>query len=232
MTVTRLWVDVVDGRHRVRMRHGLLRAQQLHGPPDLAHVALVGQTALLLGGDSVEVEIEIGPFARLQLREVAGTVAYDGRGLPARWTTRIRVAAGAHLHWAGEPFVVCDGAAVERATTIELSDSASAWVRETLVFGRSGESGGRLRSRTDVRRAGRPLLTEDLSVDPASRGAPGMLGGNRVLDTICALGLPTAAPAPAGAVRFHLVEPDSSITRYLGQQASDSPLHGERGMLA
>src|SRR3954468_20604168 len=101
MSATRLVVDVVDGRHRVWMRHGLLRAQRLHGPPDRARVALVGQTALLLGGDEVELEITIGEEATLELSEVAGTVAYDGRGRPATWVTTITLDRGAQLVWAG-----------------------------------------------------------------------------------------------------------------------------------
>ena len=53
MTTTRLSVEVRDGRHQVRSTAGLLRAQRLHASPDRARVALVGQTALLLGGDEV-----------------------------------------------------------------------------------------------------------------------------------------------------------------------------------
>ena len=37
-------------------------------------------TALLLGGDAVELVVEVGPGAVLDLFDVAGTVAYHGRG--------------------------------------------------------------------------------------------------------------------------------------------------------
>ena len=68
------------------MRDGLLRAQRLHGPAGpVPGSALVGQTALLLGGDAVELDVRVGPGARLELCDVAGTVAYDGRGRSARW---------------------------------------------------------------------------------------------------------------------------------------------------
>ncbi len=223
MNATRLVVDVVDGRHRVRMRHGLLRAQRLHGPPDRARVALVGQTALLLGGDEVEIRIDVGPDAVLELSEVAGTVAYDGRGRSASWTTRITVDHGAQLVWAGEPLVVADGADVTRCTSIDLSDGARATLRETVVLGRSGELGGTLRSRVRVQRGDRLVLLEDLLLDPGDRHGPGLLGGHRVVDSLLVLG---ARPPDVGdgAVRFELVEPDCTLTRYLGSELAESPL--------
>ena len=223
MSATRLVVDVVDGRHRVWMRHGLLRAQRLHGPPDRARVALVGQTALLLGGDEVELQIEVGAGAVLELSEVAGTVAYDGRGRPAVWATSITLGRGAQLTWAGEPLVVADGADVTRCTSIGLADGASATLRETVVLGRSGEVGGALRSRVRVHREGRPILFEDLQLDPRDRFGPGLLGRHRVVDSLLALG---AEPPDIGdgAVRFELVEPCSTLTRYLGSDLAESPL--------
>jgi urease accessory protein len=223
MNATGLVVDVIDGRHRVRMRNGLLRAQRLHGPPDRARVALVGQTALLLGGDEVDLQIDVGQDAVLELSEVAGTVAYDGRGRPAAWTTRISLGCGARLSWAGEPLVIADGADVDRRTSIDLADGASAILRETIVLGRSGEVGGALRSRMRVDRHGRPILIEDLLLDPRDRFGPGLLGRHRVIDSLLVLG---AVPAEigAGAVRFELAEPDSTLTRYLGSDLAESPL--------
>jgi len=205
------------------MRHGLLRAQRLHGPPDRARVALVGQTALLLGGDEVELRIEVGHGAVLELSEVAGTVAYDGRGHPATWTTSITLDSGARLNWAGEPLVVADGADVTRRTSIDLAEDASATLRETIVLGRSSEVGGALLSRMRVQREGRPILIEDLLLDPRGRFGPGLLGRHRVIDSLLVFG---AAPPDvgAGAVRFELAEPDSTLTRYLGSDLAESPL--------
>ncbi|HET9648616.1 MAG TPA: urease accessory protein UreD [Microlunatus sp.] len=230
MVVTSLDVELAGGRHRVRMRHGPVRAQPLHGPGDRARIALVGQTALLLGGDRVELDIRVGPGARLELTEVAGTVAYDGRGHAASWCTRIRLATGAELVWAGEPFVISDGADVTRETRIEAAGGATAALRETLVLGRSGEAGGRLRSRTAVFRDERPVLLEDLLLDPVDRRGPGLLGSARVLDSLLELGLdhpgdPDDRPAaPSGTARFRLAEPGARLTRYLGAEAAASPL--------
>ena len=227
MSATRLVVDVVDGRHRVWMRHGLLRAQRLHGPPDRARVALVGQTALLLGGDEVELRIDLGPGAVLELSEVAATVAYDGRGRPASWITSINQQVGAQLSWAGEPLVVADGADVTRSTMIELAEGASATLRETVVLGRAGEVGGALRSRVRARCEGRPVLFEDLVLDPRDRFGPGLLGGHRVIDSVLSLGPAIGDAGSAtgpGVARFELAEGNGRLTRFLGRELADSPL--------
>jgi urease accessory protein len=223
MSATVLDVGVVDGRHRVRMRHGLLLAQRLHGQPDRARVALVGQTALLLGGDEVELQIVVGAGAVLELSEVAGTVAYDGRGRPATWATSITLDRGAQLTWVGEPLVIADGADVIRRTIIDLADGASAALRETIVLGRSGEVGGVLRSGMHVHREGRPILLEDLVLDPRDRFGPGLLGRHRVVDSLLAIGTPPPEVGD-GALRFELVEPGSTLTRYLGSDLAQSPL--------
>ena len=233
MATTTIAVDLVDGRHRVRTRYGQLRAQRLHGPPQLARVALVGQTALLLGGDEVELEVSLGPGTTLELTEVAGTIAYHGRGRPARWTTRIAIAADARLIWAGEPFVVADGAEVTRTTSVDLAETATAVIRETVVLGRSREQGGRLRSRTAVRRDGRPVMIEDLVLDPADREAPGLLGDARVIDSLLRLGGPAERdPASPGTVRCALAEPGCTLTRFLGREVAASPLGAPRARAA
>ncbi len=208
MPPTRIAVEVRAGRHVHWHTAGLLRVLQLPGPPGGCRLALVATTALLLGGDAVEIEVELGPGASVQLSEVAGTVAYHGRGSPASWHTRIRLADGAVLDWRGEPLVVADGAEVTRGLQLDLAHGARARVRETVVLGRDGERGGRLRSRSTVRRAGRELLVEDLDLDPglrratrSARGQPGARqrarpGGRR-------RGGAGRRALPAGGVRQH-----------------------------
>ena len=167
----------------MRTTAGLLRAQRLHGSTDRARVALVGQTALLLGGDQVGVEVEVGPGAVLELTDIAATVAYHGRGRSAHWQTTVRLGLGARLSYAGAPLVVSDGADVTRSLTVDLAEGASAWLRETVVLGRAGEVGGRLDTSTVLRRSGEEFCRERLILDPRTRGRPGMLAGVRVLDS-------------------------------------------------
>jgi urease accessory protein len=214
------------GRLRTRLRSGLLRPQQLHGPDDRCRIGLLATNALLLGGDAVELDVEVGAGATLELSDIAGTVAYDGRGVPASWTVRVRVDEGGRLRWAGEPFVVADGAEVTRSLLLELADGAQALVRETVVLGRSGQVGGVLRNRTDIHRAGRPVLAEDTRLDPAGhRRLPGMLGELRVVDTLLALGFTPSPASSPGLTTFRLAEPTCSMLRHLGRDPARSPLH-------
>ena len=247
MTTTRLSVELREGRHQVRSSAGLLRAQRLHGPTDRARVALVGQTALLLGGDQVALDIEVGPGAVLELSDIAGTVAYHGRGRAASWRTSIRLGLGARCSYAGEPLILSDGSDVTRTLTVDLAEGATARLRETLVFGRAGEVGGRLDATTVLRREGEEFCRERLVLDAEERARPGLLAGVRVVDSVLTLGGPpvewapdrwgsTPAPtadrssrsAPSDPVTYQLLEPGSTLTRYLGTSLANSPL-GARG---
>lgn len=219
-----------NGRLRTRLQSGLLRPQLLHGPADRCRVGLLAATALLLGGDAVELDVEVGAGVSLELVDVAGTVAYHGRGDSASWRVRVRVADGGRLRWSGAPFVVTDGADVTRSLVLEVADGGRALVRETVVLGRSGQRGGVLRNRTDVSRSGRPVLVEDTVLDPAGhRRLPGMLGDLRVLDSVLAVGeeLPLPPPPSDGARLsvFALPEPHCFLGRALVDELAASPVH-------
>ncbi len=200
--------------------------QQVRSPDGWCKLGLIAGTALLLGGDQVELDVHLGPGARLWLFEVAGTVAYDGRGQCAGWRMNVTVAAGAQLIMAGEPFVVSAGADVQRTLSLDVAGEASALVRETVVLGRAGEVGGQLVNRTSISRDGIDVLVEDQRLDPELRRLPGVLGHERVLDTITSIGadLPAGTSArPAGT--FALPDDAGTVRRWIGRELADSPQH-------
>ncbi|GAB94573.1 urease accessory protein [Kineosphaera limosa] len=242
------------GRAWVDTRSGLLVPRIVPGDPPSgdttcsAHVVLVAAGALLLAGDDLALEVEVEAGVRLRLTEVAATVAYDGRGERASWRARLRVAAGAELVWDGAPFVVSDGADVDRALHADVAAGGRLTLRDTLVLGRYGERGGALRSRTRLSYGGAPVLAEDLDLAerPAepddlgpSAGAranpgdlPGILRGVRVIDQRVTLGPavdPVAPPSAAatGALSTPLLVPGGQghLTRWLGAQAHESGLN-------
>lgn len=195
-------VDPRGVRSRVRLRsgdsnassgpsgpdgRGHLSARILTFGPASARVALVAEGALLLADDLIEVDVSVGPDAALELIEPSGTVAYDMRGGSAQWRVRVHLAERARLRWHGRPFVVAQGADVDREVQIDLAAGATAMLRETLVLGRSGEQGGSLTQRTRVSHGGRPLLVEDLVLG-VNRPRTGLLGPWRVVDTVSVLG--------------------------------------------
>lgn len=191
----RVAVERADGQTRIRQLAAsrFLRPRVL-GSRDGSHhafpkVALVAACASLLADDDLRLEIEVGPGASLELVEPSGTVVYAARGGRACWTASVRIADGGRLVWAAAPFVVAQGAAVHRHTGVELEQGAAALLRETLVFGRSGECGGALRSVWRATLDDRPLQVEDLDLsDPSLRSSPAVLGGGRVLGTVTLLG--------------------------------------------
>ncbi len=220
MSLTRITVD----GDRVGLRHGQLRAQRLGDRDGWVRIGLLATTALLLGGDEVEIEVSVGEGMRLDLFDIAGTVAYNGRGRPAAWHVRIELADGAKLRYRGEPFVMADGADVRRTLRVELAGTAGLGLRETLILGRAGELGGRLRSETRLRIADLDVWVEDQLLDPdGDRRRPGMLGDRRVLDSMIMVGTETVA-APRGAVGYALVDGRGSIVRYLGTELAASPV--------
>lgn len=192
---TTLAVTPTDGRVHVRISTPgdpaapCLRPMLLDSGARHARVALVPDGALLLAGDAVRLDIEVGQGIRLELVEPAGTVAFDMRGGDASWDVRLRLARDATVVWAGEPFVVASGARVRRSTTVDMEPGARLLVRETIVMGRHGERGGHLEQVWSAHGLGGvPLLVEETILDDRS-DRPGILGGHRALGTVVGLGV-------------------------------------------
>ena len=187
-----------------------------------AKVSLMPEGALLLSGDAIAIDVFVGAGARLELVEPGGTVAYAMDGGCASWDVTIELAPAATLVWAGEPFVVAEGASVRRSTTIRLGTSAALAWRETLVLGRHGERPGSLHQTLDVTGHGDvPVLREQLDLGPDS--SPLLVGGARAIGSVLVLGhrLPADAGEPPGA-RFEL-EAEGTILRQLAAAAHLAP---------
>ncbi|TGB14216.1 urease accessory protein UreD [Streptomyces sp. MZ04] len=144
-----------------------------------AHVTLVGAMSAPLGGDRLTVEAAAHAGARLRVGSAAATLALPGQSKePARYDVRITVGDDAELSWLPEQLISVRDSELCVTTRAELAASASLVLREEQVLGRTGEDPGRLTSRLTVRRAGRPLLDQELSCGP---GAPGGWDGPAVL---------------------------------------------------
>jgi len=223
--VTRIGVRAAPGRARLALTSGPVSPRVLRTTGAGARIALVATTALLLSGDHVLIDIDVGDGAWLEIVEIAGTVAYDAAGEASSWTVRAHVGDGGALIFSGLPFIVSDGANTLRRTSIDLGADAVGYLRETLVLGRAGEIGGAVRSSLSVSKDGSQLLVEDLDLrDVQTRRLPGVLGDARVLDTVGIFGLRApAAPALPPGHRFELDGP-GTIARSLTARADQSPL--------
>lgn len=213
-TPTRIEVD----HGRCVLGQGPIAARRLRSDDGVVRIALVATQALLLAGDRVRIEVTV-TGSDVELVEVGGTVAYDMRGGSARWEVVVRLHDGAHLTWLGQPFVVAAGADVHRCTEVDLAPGTTVTLRESLVLGRTGETGGRLTTATRVRAGGAPLLAEDLDLAPASRVGHAVLGTARCLDSLTTLGH-RLADGPS-VLQLAGV---GSIARWLGDDQHRSPL--------
>lgn len=218
MTPTRIAVIAGDPRARVDLAVGALAPRLISRDGMRAHVALAAAGMLLLGGDRVHVEIDVGPGCLLEVQDVGGTIAYRADGGRSSWSMEAVIRPGGVLLWHGLPFVVTDGADVERRSSFRLDAGASAVIRETLVLGRHGEHGGRLDSSFSSADPQGALLVEHLALDGAAP-EPGVLGAHRVLDSVIALGIvPPTAPGDL------VLEAGGAIARHLGAETHTSRL--------
>jgi urease accessory protein len=180
-----------------------------------ATVALTAAQMLLLDGDSVHIDIEVGAGCTLEVEDIGGTVAYPGT---SSWNVRASVGAGGCLLWKGLPFVVTDEGRSLRTTDLTLGEGAQALIRETLVLGRHGETGGAIVSRFTATDRDGPLLVEHLEADGAHPG-PGILGSHRVIDSVLALGF-----RPSAESGDLVMEQPGAVSRFLGPATHLSPL--------
>lgn len=187
---TRIEVELRNGHARMKtLAHGgLVAARPLRTKGAHVRIALVGIRMALLGGDELNLEITVGAGVTLEIVETTGLVGYDARGESARWHADITVGESARFIWRGAPFVAAQGSNVHRFTEVSLASGAAALVEETLVLGRSGETGVRLHNRADVAVNGEPLLSEELVLDDVTRRLPGMVFPAKAMTTLTAAG--------------------------------------------
>ena len=190
----------------------VVRPVLLHSGASSASLCLVPEGALLLAGDSIRLEVDVGPGCAVEIREPAGSVAYDMRGASARWDVHLRIGAGASLVWHGEPFVVAQGARVLRTLTGSLGSGARLMLRETLVLGRTGETAGGVQTHTHLADGTRPVLVEHLTLGSGGQ-FPAALGSHRVLDSVISL-RPRPVAIESAAPRYNL-ESGGSLWRVL-----------------
>lgn len=218
MTSTRIGVTRADQRAQVEVVVGALAPRIVDRGPASARVAIAAAGMLLLAGDHVQINVRVGDGCLLEIDDVGGTVVYPSRGVPASWKVDIRVGVGATLVWNGLPFIVAAEADVERDTTVALAERGAVLLRETLVLGRHGEIGGRMRSSLRAVNPDGELLVERMSVD-GGHFEPGVWGQHRVMDSVVALGWrPPVSPGDL------VLDGPGAVVRHFGSHSHGSPI--------
>ncbi|GGO83975.1 urease accessory protein UreD [Wenjunlia tyrosinilytica] len=180
-------------------------------------VTVVGAMAAPLGGDRLRLDATVLAGARLRVGTAAATISLPGRdGAESVYDVTLTVEDRAVLHWLPEPLIAAAGSRLRTTTRVELAEGARLVLREEQVLGRSGEQPGALSTRLTVRRAGRPLLDQELSFGQAAPGwdGPAVLGGRRAVGQLLVVD-PAFEDKPVAA---RLLDRDDGLD---GSHASD-----------
>jgi urease accessory protein len=144
-----------------------------------------------LGGDRLRLTGEVGEKCALRVDSAGATVVQPGvHGTPADWAVQVDVAAGATVRWAPQPTVVCAGADFRGSLRATVAEDGFLLVREVVVLGRTGETGGRYAGVLDVTVGNQPLLVHENLLDgaDAALSGPAGSGGHRVQGSVLVAG--------------------------------------------
>lgn len=184
----------------------LLRRTGQAAAGDPLNVHLVGGAAGPLGGDRLDLNVEVGAGSSLRVRSVAASLAQPGAaGGSSAAKTAVHVAAGATLDWWPEPLVSVARSDHTVHTHLEVAAGGIArWVEE-VQLGRHAEPGGRLMVHQRVTVDGAPVLCHTVRFGASS---------DRATVTAIEVGRP---PQPASAEVRH----DLRVARFpLGENAT------------
>lgn len=140
-------------------------------------VLIASTAAMPVGGDELELRIEVGPGAHADIGSVAAGMVWPGvGGAASAMTTLASVAAAARLDLWLEPTISVVGSRHRMTTRVDLGRTASARVVEEVVLGRSREASGDLTVSIRVERDGRPLVHHQERFGPDAAGAGSAVG--------------------------------------------------------
>jgi urease accessory protein len=134
-------------------------------------VLVVGSAAGPVGGDELDLRLEVAPGARVSIGTVAATIVWPGPdGQSSTASLTIDVGAGAHVDWHPCPTVSVAGSDHHMSTIVHLGRGASCRVVEELALGRGDEAGGRLDAIVRIERDGAPVVHHRERFGPGTPG--------------------------------------------------------------
>jgi urease accessory protein len=149
-----------------RRHSGPLRVQKALYPegPDVCQAIIVHPPGGIAGGDVLDIAVEAGPGAEVQITTPGATKWYRSAGPSALARTRISAAPGSRVEWLPQEGIVFDGANVAIATRVDLAGDAVFIGWDIVSLGRtaSGErfGAGSFRQNLELARDGRLLWCE------------------------------------------------------------------------
>lgn len=221
-----------------RRHSGPLVVQKILYPegPEACHAAIVHAPGGIAGGDSLTMDVTVGPAARVLLTTPAATKWYKADGRESRQTARFAVASGGVLESLPQETILYDAAEARIGAAINLEDGAVFAGWEIACLGRraSGEifaAGGLLQTLT-ISRAHRLIWKERLALragDALMRSPVGM-GGCHIFGAMVVAAGPTPPDvlaacrdrAPLGGQGGVTALPEIFSARYVGGSAEQA----------
>jgi urease accessory protein len=191
---------------------GPLRVLRTYHPQadGACHAYLVHPPGGLVGGDRVEVDIEVAAGARALVTTPAAGKLYRSDRRLAEQHQRCRVGDGACLDWLPQENIYFAGSWSQVVTRIDLASAATFVGWDITVLGRpaAGErfTSGCARQSFELHRGGRPLWLERGRYDGGSAALdePWGLAGRPVSGVLAAVGAGVAIAGLVPAVRDRL----------------------------
>jgi urease accessory protein len=144
------------------------------------HVYVLHPPGGVVGGDVLELDIEVSPRASALLTTPAATKLYRTAGKTARLRQRLSVRAGAALEWLPQETIAFGGTYAKSATEVVLEPGGAFMGWEITCLGRpaSGDAfeSGTLEQSFTLVQAGRPVLVDRLCTEGGGSLARGVWG--------------------------------------------------------
>lgn len=117
--------------------HGPLRVLQALYPegPAICHHVLVHPPGGIVGGDRLDIDIDLAAGAHAVLTTPGATRFYRSADQPAAQSTRLRLGPGARLEWLPLETLVHDGCHASNLLQMELEDGAAIIGWDILALG-------------------------------------------------------------------------------------------------
>ena len=164
--------DAGDSRRRRVHEEGALRVRFPNvAGRDALEAVLVNTAGGMAGGDRFDLDVAVGPGAKLTVTTAAAEKIYRSLGPDTDIRVKLDIGSGGALAWLPQETILFDHVRLRRSIEADMAPNASLLLAEGVVFGRSamGETlaHGRFFDRWRVRRGGTLLLAESLRLHGA-----------------------------------------------------------------
>jgi urease accessory protein len=155
--------------------------------PGVAHAVLVHPPGGLVGGDRLDIDVDVAAGAHLLVTNPAATRFYRSAGLEAAQCLRAHVAGGARLEWLPQETLAYDGCLALNRWHVRLDEGAALMAMEVLALGLAASAQpftrGRFVQHLQIEGLWRERGVID-AADAALLDGPCGLAGHRVLGTL------------------------------------------------